>query len=88
MYFVVVPALTFDPVYSFLEVAKIIYQTHLMLTYVFKLQIFISCISQYVMYVMLCMQRQSNNCIHETCRYLLILISKIAIANEFQQPSK
>ena len=32
MYFVAVPALTFDPVHSFLEVAKIIYQMLIMLT--------------------------------------------------------
>ena len=32
MYFVAVPALTFDPVHFLLEVAKIIDQTHLMLT--------------------------------------------------------
>ena len=36
------------------------------------------------MYVMLCMQRQSSNCIHEICRYLLILTAKNATANELQ----
>ena len=46
--------------------------------------LFIVCYVKYVMYVILCMQRQSNNCIYETCRYLLILIAKNATVNELQ----
>ena len=85
MQFIAVFALTFNSVYSFPEVTKISYLKLVMLTYVVKLQIFIFYISQYVMYVILCMQRQSNNCIYETCTYLLILIATV---NEFQQLSK
>ena len=57
---VAVSILTFDPVHSFLEVSKISYQT----LKVLRLQIFIFCISNYLVYVILCMRRQSNNCIY------------------------
>ena len=33
-------------------------------------------------------QIAKQNCIYETCRYLLILMAKNAIANKFQQLSK
>ena len=36
---------------------------------------------------MLRMQRLLNSCIYETCRYLLILIAKNAIASELQDLS-
>ena len=78
---------TSDPVDSYLEVTKICYQILVMLTKVSRLQILIFCIFKYVMYVLLCKQRQSKKCIYETCRYLLILITKNATANEFQQLS-
>ena len=58
-----------------------------MLTKVLRFQIFVFCKFKYVVYVMLCMQRQSNNYIYEACKSLLILVAKSATTNEFQQLS-
>ena len=93
MWFITVSVLTFDLVHSFLEVAKKSYQMLVMLVYIYIFIffifiylgfIFISCICKYVIYVMLCMQRYSNNCMYETCTYLLIFSAKIVTANEVQ----
>ena len=85
--FIAVSLLTSDPVDSYLEDTQISYQMFMILTRVLRLQILIFCIFKYVMYVLLCKQRQSNNCIYKTCRCLSILIGKNATANEFQQVS-
>ena len=64
------------------QASKISDQTLVMLTEVLRLQSFFFCICKYVMYVVLCMQLQSHNCIYETYRCLLILTVKIVTTNK------
>ena len=54
VYYITVSVLTFDLEHSFLEVAKISYQTLVMLTKVLRFEIFFFCIC---MLCMLCMRR-------------------------------
>ena len=89
--FITVSLLTSDPVDSFLQVYYFsldnYFSQHHMLLMLTKVvvRLLIFCIFKYVMYVMLCLQKQSNNYAYETCRYLLILIAKNVTGSKFQQ---